>query len=142
MSCRLCERVKTLSSSKAAPLVHEFENSILIAGDHQFFPGYSVLILKTHAVEAHDLEPKLQLAFHQELMRAGQAIARAYHPRKLNYASLGNQDSHLHWHLFPRYETDPNRHQHPWFDAAKFSEFSTTSTMAQDVAERLRQHLV
>jgi diadenosine tetraphosphate (Ap4A) HIT family hydrolase len=35
------------------------------------------------------------------------AIEGCFSPRKLNYELLGNQVPHLHWHLFPRYASDP-----------------------------------
>ena len=36
-----------------------------------------------------------------------EAAFKAFQPKKMNYELLGNADNHLHWHLFPRYETDP-----------------------------------
>jgi diadenosine tetraphosphate (Ap4A) HIT family hydrolase len=36
------------------------------------------------------------------------AIEDCFRPRKLNYELLGNQVPHLHWHLFPRYDHDPD----------------------------------
>lgn len=81
-----------------------------------------------------------QLLWH-DLMRAGSAIAKAYHPWKMNYASLGNQDPHLHWHLFPRYEADPHHRDHPWTDSKNFAQFMTTEQLATDVAARLRHQL-
>ena len=40
-----------------------------------------------------------------------QAVYETFKPEKLNYELLGNKDSHLHWHLHPRYKDDlsPNR---------------------------------
>ena len=43
------------------------------------------------------------------------AIERAFHPRKVNYELLGNQVPHLHWHLFPRYDHDPEVLKPVWF---------------------------
>lgn len=137
--CRLCERVQTLVRDRPARLVHEFKSSILVVGDHQFFSGYCVLIFKEHAREIHDLPTEQQRTLSQELLEAGSAVARTFKPWKMNYASLGNQDQHLHWHIMPRYETDPNHKQHPWTDAARFNEFSTTPAMAIEVADRIRK---
>lgn len=35
-----------------------------------------------------------------------EAVAAVYHPDKMNYELLGNGDTHLHWHLFPRVAGD------------------------------------
>lgn len=35
-----------------------------------------------------------------------EAVFRAFKPAKLNYELLGNTDSHLHWHIFPRHADD------------------------------------
>jgi diadenosine tetraphosphate (Ap4A) HIT family hydrolase len=32
----------------------------------------------------------------------------------LNYELLGNQVPHLHWHLFPRYDADPDALKPVW----------------------------
>ncbi|MGE0764799.1 MAG: HIT family protein [Bdellovibrionales bacterium] len=140
-TCRLCEKVITFLRERPAQLIAEFESSILIVGDHQFFPGYVVLIHKEHHREMHDLKPEMQNRLWQDLMRAGQSVAKTYQPWKMNYASLGNQDPHLHWHIFPRYESDPNHREHPWTDAVLFAAHTTTPEQAQDVAQRLRHSL-
>lgn len=42
----------------------------------------------------------------QEMVLVSQAVYDAFHPEKLNYEVLGNGDSHIHWHLFPRITGD------------------------------------
>jgi diadenosine tetraphosphate (Ap4A) HIT family hydrolase len=37
-----------------------------------------------------------------------EAVFNAFSPLKLNYELLGNLDSHMHWHIFPRYADDPD----------------------------------
>ena len=43
-----------------------------------------------------------------------EAVYKAFGPDKLNYELLGNTDSHLHWHLFPRFKTDPQADKTVW----------------------------
>ncbi|MEJ0098794.1 MAG: HIT family protein [Pseudomonadota bacterium] len=38
---------------------------------------------------------------------AARAISQVCVPDRMNYASLGNVVPHLHWHLVPRYKSDP-----------------------------------
>jgi diadenosine tetraphosphate (Ap4A) HIT family hydrolase len=42
-----------------------------------------------------------------DLQKAETAIVRAVQPNHINIASLGNVMPHLHWHIIPRYQTDP-----------------------------------
>ena len=53
-------------------------------------------------------------------MTAGKAIADEFKPWKMNYSCYGNQAPHIHWHLFPRYESDPKHLQVPWVHALEF----------------------
>jgi diadenosine tetraphosphate (Ap4A) HIT family hydrolase len=36
----------------------------------------------------------------------GEAVANAFDAEKMNYELLGNGETHLHWHLFPRVSGD------------------------------------
>ena len=35
-----------------------------------------------------------------------EAVSKAFNAEKMNYELLGNGDTHLHWHLFPRRNGD------------------------------------
>ncbi len=35
-----------------------------------------------------------------------EAVSKAFNAEKMNYELLGNGDTHLHWHLFPRVSGD------------------------------------
>jgi diadenosine tetraphosphate (Ap4A) HIT family hydrolase len=44
----------------------------------------------------------------------------------MNYASLGNIDEHLHWHVIPRYASDPDHKEHPWKNSVIFADYPIT----------------
>jgi len=48
------------------------------------------------------------LQFLEDMAKAAEAVYGAFQPQKLNYELLGNLDSHMHWHIFPRYANDPD----------------------------------
>ena len=54
----------------------------------------------------------------------------SFTPRKLNYELLGNQEAHMHWHLYPRYETDAIPHWPVWADP-KLHETTTVLPAAE-----------
>ena len=44
--------------------------------------------------------------FLEEMSIVSEAVSKAFHAEKINYELLGNGDTHLHWHLFPRVSGD------------------------------------
>jgi len=81
--------------------------SVAYLHDDQFFPGWSVLVLKRHATELWQLAPAERAALMDEVTRVAQALAAGFDAVKMNYELLGNQVAHIHWHLIPRRADDP-----------------------------------
>ncbi len=121
--CQLVEesRIGTLSTK-----VFETKNVLVIAGDHQYFPGYCVVIAKTHVREMHHLPTEEAAMIFSDVLMVGRKIEGAFKSLKMNYVSLGNVVEHLHWHVMPRYGSDPDHKDHPWKNSSKFSENPTT----------------
>lgn len=70
------------------------------------FPGYCILYFHRHVAEIFDLTPAERGRLIEDLDRLARAIAACRRPAKLNYACLGNEVPHLHWHVVPRYPDD------------------------------------
>ena len=90
-SCVLCERVDASRRNKNPHLIHEFRHSVFVVGDHQFYQGYSLLLLKDHVREMHELEPPVQSGLFAELMTAGRAIVKTFNPWKMNYSVVNKK---------------------------------------------------
>lgn len=118
-SCPFCLKIQTLAQQLAPDCVWEFPHSHLFLGKWQFYHGYCVLVTKTHARELFDLATEERAALFEELTLAAKAIHLAVTPLKMNYELLGNQVPHLHWHLFPRFESDPEKLQPAWLRLAR-----------------------
>ena len=138
-SCYICERVDAWRKGENAHFIHEFEHSIMVLGEHQFHPGYSLILLKEHRRELHELAPEAQTALFQELMAATRALVQAFQPWKMNHACYGNAQPHVHWHLFPRYDTLPDHQSHPWLHAAEFDKHIVDAEEAERLILRIRQ---
>jgi len=104
-TCNLCQQILNIRQSPY--LVSELNTGYVVLGEYQFFKGYTLFFCKKHAAELHELPFKFRQQFLQEMSRVAEAVFRAFKPQKLNYELLGNTESHLHWHLFPRYGNDP-----------------------------------
>lgn len=104
--CLICERIKMIKEGTNPYFVRELKTGYVVLGDHQHFKGYTLFLCKEHKTELFDLEPSRKLAFLEEMSLAAEAAAKAFGAEKMNYELLGNGDTHLHWHLFPRVSGD------------------------------------
>jgi diadenosine tetraphosphate (Ap4A) HIT family hydrolase len=113
-TCYFCQRIELHSTAPDRDAIYEFRHSIAYLGRWQFYHGYTVLILKTHATELSQLGHDVRHACFEVMCLMARAIETAFQPHKLNYEMLGNQVPHLHWHVFPRYADDENVHLPVW----------------------------
>lgn len=135
--CKLCDWVHKATKGLLPELLWETPHSIAIVGEHQFFEGYGMVISKAHVREMHGLPLEIAIPVFQDVMTLGGRIEKAYHPWKINYASLGNKEEHLHWHVFPRYLSEQNHLDHPWKNAEKFDQFNRTEVHIENMRHRL-----
>jgi len=142
MSCLLCDRIEITKKGQYPYLIHEFKNSFLYLGEHQFFKGYSILVSKNHYREMTDLPLGISEEFYSEMMKASRAINEAFLPKKMNMCSLGNRVDHIHWHYFPRYDTDPRFFDPPWLMMDQFDLSKVTPREAQATIEQIRHFLI
>jgi diadenosine tetraphosphate (Ap4A) HIT family hydrolase len=82
--------------------------------EDQFFPGWTVLVLKDHASELFELSKEVRHRLMEEVSYVAKTLARMFDARKMNYELLGNQVPHIHWHLIPRLTTDPDPLKPVW----------------------------
>jgi diadenosine tetraphosphate (Ap4A) HIT family hydrolase len=82
--------------------------------DDQFFPGWTVLVLRRHATELFDLTSEERSRLIEDVSEVALALAMAFEPVKINYELLGNQLPHIHWHVIPRLAGDPAPRDAVW----------------------------
>lgn len=111
-SCLICERIKMIKEKSNPYFVAELETGYVVIGDHQYFKGYTLFLCKHHDSELHFLEENFKEKFLIEMSKVAEAVYKAFNAEKLNYELLGNGETHLHWHLFPR-KTDDSPEKGP-----------------------------
>ena len=116
--CEICDRYVPNYNDRNPYFVAELDTGWAVLGDNQTYPGYTIFASKTCVPELHMLAPDVRTRFLDEMAIVAEAVFRAFSPRKLNYELLGNSVSHLHWHIFPRYEDDPNPQWPVWSNPA------------------------
>jgi diadenosine tetraphosphate (Ap4A) HIT family hydrolase len=103
VSCRACSG----EWPRADHFIVDLELTNAYLHEDQFFPGWTVLVLKHHATELFHLTAVQRATLIEEMSKVANALSKVFQARKINYELLGNQLPHIHWHLIPRVECDP-----------------------------------
>lgn len=90
-----------------ADRIADLGESVAYLNGDQFFPGWTVLVLRRHATELYQLEAGARARLVDEVSEVARTLATAFGARKVNYALFGNVLPHIHWHVVPRLVTDP-----------------------------------
>ena len=101
--CWMCQGIREPEHM----IFFESQTSIGKLNPDQFFKGYSFVSLKWHSEELYQLSERDRKKFLEDMSCVAAALDDTFHPDKMNYELLGNGMPHLHWHLVPRYKTDP-----------------------------------
>lgn len=100
--CLICNRIELIKRGTNPYFVKELETGYVVIGDHQHFRGYTLFLCKKHETELFRLPVDFKVKYMEEMSIVAEAVAKAFGAEKMNYELLGNGDTHLHWHLFPR----------------------------------------
>lgn len=104
--CFICDRINMIKDGTNPYFVKELETGFVVIGDNQHFKGYTLFLYKEHKTELFQLDHAAKRKFLEEMSLVAEAVSDAFGAEKMNYELLGNGDSHLHWHLFPRVSGD------------------------------------
>ncbi len=147
-ACAYCDTLDRIAALPAEDLIWQSPTSVALLGPWQYYQGYCILVARSHATELHRLPADERQRFIDDLCRLAAAVEAEFRPRKLNFELLGNQVPHLHWHLFPRYDSDPNHLQAVWLDIARADvdpaerqRLLTGPTSRAETAQRIRRQL-
>lgn len=130
--CLICERIEKIKNGINPYFVKELETGYVVIGDHQYFKGYTLFLCKQHKAELFFLEDSFKEHFLKEMSLVAQAVYRAFDANKINYELLGNSETHLHWHLFPRKPGDMETDGPVWLVAKeKLNDAATVPTQEE-----------
>ena len=113
--CFICERIEMIKNGTNSYFVKELETGYVVIGDHQHFKGYTLFLCKQHITELHFLDNDFKMKYLEEMSLVAEAVYNVFKPEKMNYELLGNGESHIHWHLFPRVSGDTPQKGPVWW---------------------------
>ena len=108
--CPICLKQWPLSDHQITDLGHV----TAYLHEDQFFPGWTVLVWKRHVTELFQLGQSERQDLMDRMTELAQVLSETFHAVKINYALLGNQVPHMHWHLVPRLADDPAPQEAIW----------------------------
>ena len=135
MGCLICERIGQIERGENPYFVCALSTGYVVLGDHQRFQG----LCKRHVTELYQLPWGFRTRFLQEMSLVAEAVAAVYRPEKMNYELLGNGDTHLHWHLFPRVSGDTPQPGPVWWLPREEMWNDAYRPSREQLAERTRQ---
>jgi len=114
MSCAACDSIERIRRGENDRFIAELSESYLVLGDDQFYEGWCVLLTKDHQEHLAELPPERSMRLWQDVIRTAAAMTRELRPVRINYECLGNLLHHIHWHIVPRYQNDPDPQSPIW----------------------------
>jgi diadenosine tetraphosphate (Ap4A) HIT family hydrolase len=141
-ACGICSIIERIRAGSFPDWVAELPRSWMILGDAQFYPGYCVLLAKRHVTELHAMPRGEAHELLDEVLAAGRTLAEVFKPLRLNYECLGNQEPHVHWHIFPRYLDDPMRLAPVWLRPEAERKVSLDESARVELITAIRRELV
>ena len=133
--CPMCRRWEDDQDVRIAA----FEHSYAVLHRDQFFPGYTLLFTRQHVTELFHLDRSVRTELMEEVSSVAAALYAAFQPDKINYELLGNMVPHIHWHLVPRFSSDPLWPRPIW--AENHEELLLTSAEYRQRTESIRREL-
>lgn len=141
MNCAICEKLENHYSGLNGSSIYEFENSVVVLGEHQFYKYYCMVLAKNCIREVHHLSANQRHNLMEEVFSVGSFLEEWTGCKKINYSCLGNAVPHIHWHIFPRYSNDPDFKMSPWLHFNRFKDFELDSDQIRQRASQMSKEL-
>jgi diadenosine tetraphosphate (Ap4A) HIT family hydrolase len=128
MKTLIHERVELAQKGKNPYVIQKVKSGWIVIGDVQFLPGYCLLLADPIVRCLNDLSYESRKTFLFEMSLLGDAIEKSTNCNLLNYEILGNQETALHAHVFPRYLSEAENKRigpvwyYDWENAIRYSE--------------------
>lgn len=135
MDCPFCKLIKDKSN---ASFIIDFGKTYAVLNWDQRFPGRSILVIKDHHDDLSEIDQNHLSFVMKDLQVLAKAIKKTFNPDRMNYCSLGNVVSHTHFHLIPRYKSEPT-----WGGPPDFIEHpeKQTDEFYKSLAEKIRANI-
>jgi len=101
------QRVRAAQSNENPTVICRMPSGWAVIGDHQFIPGYTLLLPDPVVADLNSLTGTRRTRFLDDMALIGDALLEVTPAYRINYEILGNSDQALHAHIFPRFWSEP-----------------------------------
>ncbi len=121
------ERVDLARKGENPYVIQKVNSGWIVIGDVQFLQGYCLLLADPVVRSLNDLSKSLRKEFLFEMSLLGDAIQKSTGCYLVNYEILGNEETALHAHVFPRFLSEPDEKRknpvwfYDWENAVKYN---------------------
>jgi len=141
MDCSACARIARITTGTNPDFVATLDESHVTLADEQAYRGYCILILKDHHEQLDALPIDRQRRLWDDVTRVAAALRKVVSPVRINYACLGNFVTHVHWHVIPRHDDDPEPMNPIWVRPLSERRMGLPSTERERIVAELRRTL-
>lgn len=114
MPCELCDEL-------GGELLWQDSVCRVVLVNDPDYPGFCRVIWQAHIKEMTDLTASQRGRLMEIVFTLEQVLRQTLLPDKINLASLGNLTPHLHWHVIPRFRSDPHFPNPIWATASRIA---------------------
>lgn len=105
------QRVARARAGENPAVIARMASGWAVLGDHQFLPGYALLLPDPVVRHVTDLDHGRRARYLLDMTRIGEALLEVTDAHRINYEILGNTAPALHAHVFARYAWEPDGHR-------------------------------
>jgi diadenosine tetraphosphate (Ap4A) HIT family hydrolase len=98
------KRVQDCRDGVNPKVICRVKSGWVVLGDVQFLPGYTLLLPDPVVYDLNALGTESRSEYLLDMTRIGDALLEVTDSNRINYEILGNTETALHAHIFPRYD--------------------------------------
>lgn len=135
MSTLIHRRVEEAKKGTYPKVITKVKSGWAVLGDVQFLSGYCLLLPDPVVKDLNELTGPQREQFMADMAHIGDAVLEVTGAVRINYEILGNLEPALHAHIFPRFDTEPDKLKtrpvwfYDWENAPQFDKAVHTPIM-------------
>lgn len=149
-NCDICPILATHNNGNDIEVIETDRWRVTLDSNQQFL-GKSFITLLEHKASLSDLDEKDWEDFHRLVAELETALRKAFQSHHFNWSCLMNiaamrgQDTHVHWHLHPRYAkpiivAGETFEDAQWYPATERVDHILSKEILQVIAETIRKN--
>jgi len=136
------DRIGSCERGKNPTLMVKMKSGFAVIGDHQFLPGYCVLLGYPNSDSLNELSLADRNQYLMDMTLIGDAIIKVCKPLRINYSTLMNADHYLHTHIEARYDWEQNEYKtRPSYFYPKEKRFGNEYEYSEEKYGELKKNL-